>query len=43
MDDGVTMYLRITDLGRQRVRDLWNEGYSAWPRLDGDSRQPRKS
>lgn len=34
--EAVSMYLRITDLGRERVRDMSRDGYSAWRHLDGE-------
>jgi DNA-binding MarR family transcriptional regulator len=33
-DDGVTIFFRITSLGRERSREMSTSGYSFWRQLD---------
>ncbi len=37
-ENGVTMFFRITRLGRERRREMANDGYSLWRQLDGTKR-----
>jgi hypothetical protein len=39
-ENGVTMFFRITTLGRERCREVANDGYSFWRQLDVARRPP---